>query len=81
MTIRIGRRSAVAGSLAALASPAVLRAQTDPIRLATLTPLTGAGGSYGPSMAKVAAAVVEDVNKAGGVLGHRAAVRTAELAA
>ena len=54
-----------------LASPAVLRAQKRdrPIKLATLTPLTGAGGSYGPVMAKVAASVVEEVNKAGGVLG------------
>ena len=46
--IRIGRRAALAGGAAALASPAVLRAQTDPIKLATLTPLTCAGGSYGP---------------------------------
>jgi branched-chain amino acid transport system substrate-binding protein len=69
--IRIGRRAALAGGVAALASPAVLRAQADPLRLATLTPLTGAGGSYGPVMAKVAAAVTEEVNKAGGVLGRR----------
>ena len=67
--IHIGRRAALAGGVAALASPAVLRAQNDPIRLATLTPLTGAGGSYGPVMAKVAASVVEEVNKAGGVVG------------
>jgi len=69
--IRIGRRAALAGGVAAFASPAVLRAQADPIRLATLTPLTGAGGSYGPVMAKVAASVVEEVNKAGGLLGRR----------
>jgi branched-chain amino acid transport system substrate-binding protein len=69
--IHIGRRAALAGGLAAFASPAVLRAQNDPIKLATLTPLTGAGGSYGPVMAKVAASVVEEVNKAGGVLGRR----------
>src|SRR5258707_4422127 len=69
--IRIGRRTALAASLAAIASPAVLRAQSDPIKLATLTPLTGAGGSYGPTMAKVAASVVEEVNQAGGVLGRR----------
>ena len=69
--IRIGRRAALAGGVAAVASPAVLRAQTDPIKLATLTPLTGAGGSYGPVMAKVAAAVVEEVNEAGGVLGRK----------
>jgi len=69
--IRIGRRAALAGGVTAFASPAVLRAQNDPIKLATLTPLTGAGGSYGPAMAKVAASVVEEVNKAGGVLGRR----------
>jgi branched-chain amino acid transport system substrate-binding protein len=69
--IRIGRRTAVAAGVAALASPAVVRAQADPIKLATLTPLTGAGGSYGPVMAKVAQSVVEEVNKAGGVLGRR----------
>ena len=70
-TIRIGRRAALAAGVAALASPAVVRAQADPIKLATLTPLTGAGGTYGPVMAKVAASVVEEVNKAGGVLGRR----------
>ena len=48
-----------------------MRAQADPIKLATLTPLTGAGGPYGPVMAKAAASVVEEVNKAGGVLGRR----------
>jgi branched-chain amino acid transport system substrate-binding protein len=69
--VRIGRRAALTGGLAVLASPAVLRADADPIRLATLTPLTGAGGPYGPTMAKVAASVVEEVNKAGGVLGRR----------
>jgi branched-chain amino acid transport system substrate-binding protein len=72
--IRIGRRAALAGGVAAFAGPAVLRAQNDPIKLATLTPLTGAGGSYGPVMAKVAASVVEEVNKAGGVLGRRVAL-------
>src|SRR6516162_3578204 len=68
---RIGRRATLAGGVAALASPALVRAQAEPIKLATLTPLTGAGGSYGPSMAKAAAAVVEDVNKAGGILGRK----------
>lgn len=67
----IGRRAALLGGVAVVAAPSVLRAETDPIRLATLTPLTGAGGSYGPVMAKVAAAVVEEVNAAGGVLGRK----------
>ena len=71
MMSRIGRRGALLGGVAAVAAPSVLRAQTDPIKIATLTPLTGAGGSYGPVMAKVAAAVVEEVNAAGGVLGRK----------
>ena len=71
MNARIGRRATLLGGVAAVAAPAVLRAETDPIRIATLTPLTGAGGAYGPAMAKVAAAVVEEVNKSGGVLGRK----------
>ena len=71
MMSRMGRRGALLGGVAAVAAPSVLRAQTDPIKIATLTPLTGAGGSYGPVMAKVAAAVVEEVNAAGGVLGRK----------
>src|SRR3982750_3415529 len=67
----IGRRAALLSGIATVAAPSVLRAQTDPIRIATLTPLTGAGGTYGPVMAKTAAAVVEEVNAAGGVLGRR----------
>src|SRR3954469_11006772 len=69
--LAIGRRAALLSGVAAVAAPSVLRAQTDPIRIATLTPLTGAGGPYGPVMAKVAAAVVEEVNAAGGVLGRK----------
>lgn len=66
-----GRRAALLSGVAAVAAPSLLRAQGDPIRIATLTPLTGAGGPYGPAMAKVAAAVVEEVNAAGGVLGRK----------
>ena len=68
---RLGRRAAIATGVAAIAAPSVVRAQADPIKLATLTPLTGAGGPYGPAMAKAAAGVVEEVNSAGGVLGRR----------
>jgi len=75
MNAHIGRRVALLGGVAAVAAPSVLRAQVpnqaDPIKIATLTPLTGAGGSYGPVMAKVAAAVVEEVNAAGGVMGRK----------
>jgi branched-chain amino acid transport system substrate-binding protein len=70
----VGRRAALLSGVAAVAAPAVLRAEGEPIRIATLTPLTGAGGPYGPTMAKVAAAVVEEVNAAGGVLGRKVQV-------
>jgi branched-chain amino acid transport system substrate-binding protein len=66
-----GRRTALLTGVAAVAAPAVVRAQADPIKIATLTPLTGSGGLYGPTMAKAAAAVVEAVNSAGGVLGRK----------
>jgi branched-chain amino acid transport system substrate-binding protein len=75
MSNRISRRSLVAGAgaLAAgtVAAPALLRAQTGPIKIGTLTPLTGAGGPYGPVMANAAKAVAELVNAAGGVLGRQ----------
>ncbi len=70
MTPPIGRRT-LAGLLAL---PSLARAQTaatGPIRLGTLTPLTGAGGPYGPVMAACVRAVVEQVNGAGGVLGRQ----------
>ncbi len=71
MSLRTTRRAALLG---ALAMPVVLRhglAQSGPIKLGTLTPLTGAGGQYGPAMAKTAKAVVDDINAAGGVLGRK----------
>ena len=67
------RRVLVAGGLSAgaLAMPAIVRAQGAPIRIATLVPMTGAGGTYGPVMHRAAQAVVAEVNAAGGVLGRR----------
>ncbi len=46
-------------------------AQTGPIKLGTLTPLTGAGGPYGPAMVATVKAVIDEVNAAGGVLGRQ----------
>jgi branched-chain amino acid transport system substrate-binding protein len=66
-----GRRAALGSGVAALAWPRLLRAQSEPIKIATLTPLTGAGGPYGPPMAKVASAVIAEVNAAGGLLGRK----------
>ncbi len=70
----LSRRDVITGgaALAAVAAlPARARAQLGPIRLGTLTPLTGAGGPYGPSMVKAMAGVVEQVNAAGGVQGRQ----------
>lgn len=65
----IGRRAALLGSLAL---PFVARSgrAAMPIPLGAINPLTGAGGSYGPAMAKVAKALVERINHTGGVIGR-----------
>jgi branched-chain amino acid transport system substrate-binding protein len=68
------RRQLLAGTGAAalaIGMPAILRAQAEPIRLGALNPLTGAGGSYGPSMRKAIELGVEEVNAAGGLLDGR----------
>ncbi|HUG37499.1 MAG TPA: ABC transporter substrate-binding protein [Candidatus Limnocylindrales bacterium] len=39
--------------------------------LGALNPLTGAGGSYGPSMRKAIEWVISEVNAAGGVAGRQ----------
>jgi branched-chain amino acid transport system substrate-binding protein len=64
----------LAGSAALAAAawaPRRAAAQGAAIRLGTLTPLTGAGGSYGPSMRKAMEWVAGEVNGAGGVLGRK----------
>ena len=71
----IDRRRLLAGT-AALAGlsglPGLALAQpSGPIRIGTLTPLTGSGGPYGPVMVKAVKAVVDEVNAAGGVLGRK----------
>ena len=70
----LSRRAWLAGGAAAAAVasfPHVLRAQPATIRLGTLNPLTGAGGSYGPSMRKAMEWVAQEVNAAGGVNGRQ----------
>jgi branched-chain amino acid transport system substrate-binding protein len=71
MTIRLSRRTAL---LAGLAAPFIARpgfAQSETIRIGSLTPQTGAGGTYGPPMVKAIRAVVDEVNGAGGILGRK----------
>jgi branched-chain amino acid transport system substrate-binding protein len=54
-----------------LGAPAILSAQSkEPIPIGTLSPLTGAGGSYGPDMQRAVVTVVERINKAGGIHGR-----------
>ncbi|AMJ63896.1 ABC transporter substrate-binding protein [Bosea sp. PAMC 26642] len=68
------RRLLLAGAAALAGSSALPRvafAQGAPIRIGTLTPLTGAGGPYGPVMVKAVKAVIDEVNAAGGVLGRK----------
>lgn len=68
------RRSLLAGAAALAASAAFPRfgfAQGAPIKIGTLTPLTGSGGPYGPVMVKAVKAVIDEVNAAGGVLGRK----------
>lgn len=71
----ISRRSVLRGTAAvttlAAVAPLDAWAQGEPIRLGTLTPLTGAGGAYGPSMREAMEKVVQQVNGAGGVLGRQ----------
>src|SRR5215475_8259921 len=63
------KASATAGVV--LGAPGILRAQSkEPIPIGTLCPLTGAGGSYGPDMQRAVVAVVERINKAGGMHGR-----------
>jgi branched-chain amino acid transport system substrate-binding protein len=67
----ITRRAALLGTLAAPAILRTARAQAGAIRIGTLTPQTGAGGSYGPGMVKTIRSVVDDINAAGGIAGRK----------
>ena len=74
MAQRLSRRAFLelgAASLAVAGFPAVARGQGGVIRLGTLTPLTGNGGNYGPSMLKAMQWVAGEINAAGGVRGRK----------
>ena len=71
------RRTVLKGAAAAsavIAAPTILSAQSGAIQLGSLTPLTGVGGAYGPSMRNAIAGVVDSVNAAGGVLDRQIAL-------
>src|SRR5262247_790742 len=66
------RRAVLKGAAAAMAAaPIGAFAQGEPLRFGVLTPLTGAGGADGPRMLKAIEAVINEVNKSGGVLGRK----------
>jgi branched-chain amino acid transport system substrate-binding protein len=70
----LNRRSVLKGAVATAAAanlPLRAFAQSEPIKVGILTPLTGAGGNDGPRMLKAMQAVFDEVNKAGGVLGRK----------
>jgi ABC-type branched-subunit amino acid transport system substrate-binding protein len=71
---KITRRSLLEGAaVASVAAVLPIRAgaQGEPLKFGILTPLTGAGGADGPRMLKAMQAVIDEVNKGGGVLGRK----------
>ena len=71
MTFLLPRRTALLAGAGLLATPSVLRAQENPIRLGSLTPNSGSGGAFGPEIAEAHRKVVELANSKGGLLGRR----------
>jgi branched-chain amino acid transport system substrate-binding protein len=71
MKFSMTRRSLLAGSAAALMTPAILRAQEADIAIGSLTPNTGGGGPFGPNITASHKRLAEAVNAAGGVLGRQ----------
>lgn len=68
------RRALIKGAAATTAIAAMpirASAQGEPLKFGVLTPLTGAGGQDGPRMLKAMQAVIDEVNKAGGVLQRK----------
>jgi branched-chain amino acid transport system substrate-binding protein len=60
---------AIAG-VSAIGAPALLRAQSGPIRIGHLTPMTGFLGALGEYAAMGIKMAVEEINAAGGVIGR-----------
>ena len=63
--------AALAGMAALGGFPAIVQAQTDKIKIGHLTPRTGFLGALGEYSVMAVTLAVEEVNKAGGVLGRQ----------
>ena len=73
---KLTRRSLFQGATAASVAavmPVRATAQVEALKFGILTPLTGAGGQDGPRMVKAMQAVIDEVNRGGGVLGRKIA--------
>ncbi|GGE33517.1 ABC transporter substrate-binding protein [Primorskyibacter flagellatus] len=71
--MKLSRRLFISSAAVALTAPAYLRtglAQSAPIVIGSMTPLTGGGGPYGPEKSDAHRAVVAEVNANGGVMGR-----------
>ncbi|SNT40711.1 ABC transporter substrate-binding protein [Tropicimonas sediminicola] len=71
--MKLSRRLFISSAAVTLAAPAYLRAglaQSAPIVIGSMTPLTGGGGPYGPEKSDAHRAVVAQVNAQGGVMGR-----------
>src|SRR5205807_6170449 len=74
MRSSLSRRTLVmgaAGSALAVATPAILRAQADTIRIGHLTPITGFLGTLGEFAQMAIRLALDDVNAAGGIMGRK----------
>ena len=77
--VSAGSRKLLAGSaalagvacLGGLGFPAIVRAQSDKIKIGHLTPLTGFLGPLGEYAVMSITMAVEEVNRAGGVMGRQ----------
>jgi branched-chain amino acid transport system substrate-binding protein len=70
----ITRRYATTLALAALAAPAVARAQQEPIKVGAIFPLSGGAGPQGQHVVQAIDSMAALVNEAGGVLGRQITV-------
>jgi len=71
--MNLTRRLFVSSAAATLATPAFVSsglAQSAPILIGSMIPLTGGGGPYGPEKSDAHRAVVAQVNEQGGVMGR-----------
>ena len=74
MTLSTTRRTVIAGAAALAAAPRYGRAQGGPIPIGSLVPLSGGGGPYGPVIRAAQQLAIDEVNKAGGLLGRQVAL-------